>query len=152
MVQFLKTGISSELKAIEKIRNFSVKSFGRGGFFLPLSQLKKCPELKKKGAKLFGEKDFQLADQALDFAKQNLKAKKYSFLILDEISLALHFGLIDKRDFLKFLKQYGKTKDIVLTGRYCPKAIMEIADLITEFKSKKHYYKKGEKPREGIEY
>jgi cob(I)alamin adenosyltransferase len=38
-----------------------------------------------------------------------------------------------------------------LTGRYAPPSFIKKADLVTEMKEKKHYYKKGVKAREGIE-
>ena len=40
---------------------------------------------------------------------------------------------------------------IVLTGRYADERIIERADLVTEMKEMKHYFKKGVKARKGIE-
>ena len=135
MVQFLKDGASSEIKAIKKINNFQTKSFGRPGF----------------GP--YSEKDSQLARLGFIFAKKSVESKKYDPLILDEINVALHFKLIDIREVIEFSKEYGKKLDIVLTGRYCPKEIIKIADLITEFKEIKHYFKKARLPaRRGIEF
>lgn len=153
MIQFLKTKSSaSENKTIEKIKNFEIKSFGRKGFFLPLVFLKKHPEFGKKGFEPFSEKDFKLAKQGLDLAKTAAKSKKYNLLIFDEINIVLKFKLIDIKEILDFLKKYGKKLDIVLTGRHCPKQIIKIADLVTDFKETKHYYQKGVKARKGIEY
>lgn len=131
MVQFLKTDASSEQKAIKQIKNFDIKSFGRKGFL---------------------RKDYQLAEQGLDFAKRSLTTGKYNFLILDEIHLVLYLKLINQKEVFDFLKKQGEKLDVVLTGRKCPKKIIEMADLVTEFREKKHYYKKGKKARKGIEY
>jgi cob(I)alamin adenosyltransferase len=40
----------------------------------------------------------------------------------------------------------------VLTGRYAPDEIIELADLVTEMKEVKHYYQKGVQARKGIEF
>jgi cob(I)alamin adenosyltransferase len=38
-----------------------------------------------------------------------------------------------------------------ITGRRAPKELIEIADLVSEVKEIKHYYKRGVKARNGIE-
>ncbi len=137
MVQFLKKDKSSELQSIKKVNNFDAKTFGRGI----------C--ISKKN---ISSKDFALAKQGFNFVEKMAESKKYDMLILDELNLALKFGLLEVKQVLDFLKEYSKQIDIVLTGRYCPKEIIEIADLVTELKEVKHYYKKGAKARKGIEY
>jgi len=151
IVQFLKTGGSSEIKAIKNVKNIMVKSFGEKGFIInrKLSQ---------------GQKD--LAQKAFTFAKKCA----CDMLILDEINMALYFGFISIKEVVSFIKE-NKKCNIVLTGRNCPKKILQIADLVTEFKEIKHYYnicphsphslgqnlvscrnKKGQKAQKGIEY
>ncbi|MBI2626510.1 MAG: cob(I)yrinic acid a,c-diamide adenosyltransferase, partial [Candidatus Nealsonbacteria bacterium] len=127
MVQFLKDGSSSEIKIIKKIKNFKVRSFGRPGF----------------GP--YSEKDSQLARLGFLFANNIAKLKKCDLLVLDEFNAALKFKLIDLREAIEFLKEYGRKLDIVLTGRYCPKEIVRMADLATEFKEVRHYYTKNKK-------
>ena len=41
--------------------------------------------------------------------------------------------------------------EVVLTGRYAPKEIIDRADLVTEMQEVKHYYNAGVKARIGIE-
>jgi cob(I)alamin adenosyltransferase len=41
---------------------------------------------------------------------------------------------------------------VVLTGRYAPKEIIEVADLVTEMVEIKHPYQKNMLARKGIEY
>lgn len=151
MIQFLKNGSSSENKILKKINNFEIKTFGRKGFFLPQSKLEKHPELKEEGIKSFSEKDIELAKQGLKEAKKAAQSKKYDLLILDEINLVLNFGLIEKKEFLAFLKKHQDKLDIILTGRYAPKEIIKISDLVTDFKEVKHYYRKGIGPKKGID-
>jgi cob(I)alamin adenosyltransferase len=155
MIQFLKSGKSSEVKVVKKIKNFYIKSFGQNFFVLPQNQLNKHPKLKKFGIKPISEKDFELAEEALVFAEDLAGKKKCDFLILDEIFLALYFKLIDKERVLKFLKKFKNKIDIILTGRRCPREFLKIADLVTECRQIKHYYKKlqkDKKTRKGLEY
>ena len=42
--------------------------------------------------------------------------------------------------------------EVVLTGRYAPAELIEVADLVTEMKEIKHYYNQGVPAREGIEF
>lgn len=151
MIQFLKAG-SSENEIIKKIRNFNVKFFGRKGFFIPQSELKEKPELKKKGVKPLTEKDLELFKKGFSEAKEAARSGKYQLLILDEIIIGLKFRLIKKREIIDFLEKHRKKLDIVLTGRYCPEEIIKVADLVTEMKEIEHPYKKGVKGRKGIEY
>lgn len=141
MTQFLKDGSSSEINVIKKINDFEIRFFGRPGFG-PFS--KKDSQLVKSG--------FLLTKKACLPIGMAAQSKKCEFLILDEINVALHFKLLGIKEVLEFLKEYGKKLDVVLTGRYCPKEIIEMADLVTEFKEVKHYFKKKIKAREGIEY
>jgi cob(I)alamin adenosyltransferase len=152
MVQFLKPGDSSEVKIIKKIKGFDVQSFGRKGFFLPKKEIKKHPEFKRKGIKAFSDEDFRLVKDGFSFVEKLAKVKKYNLLILDEINVVLYFKLLEKEKVLKLLKKFKKKLDIVLTGRHCPKEIIEIADLVTEFRERKHYFKKDKRAKKGIEY
>jgi len=40
---------------------------------------------------------------------------------------------------------------VIITGRYAPTELIEVADLVTEMKEIKHYYQQGVQAREGIE-
>ncbi|HOG53641.1 MAG TPA: cob(I)yrinic acid a,c-diamide adenosyltransferase, partial [Bacillota bacterium] len=41
---------------------------------------------------------------------------------------------------------------VVITGRYAPQEIMDLADLVTEMRPIKHPFDKGIGARRGIEY
>lgn len=59
---------------------------------------------------------------------------KYSLVVLDELSLAINFGLIAEAEVLHFLENRPSQIDIILTGPEMPPAILEIADQITELR------------------
>jgi len=76
---------------------------------------------------------------------------QYQIVILDEINVALNLGLIKEEEMQKFLDQKPEAVEIVLTGRYAPRSIIDRADLVTEMVCRKHYYDKGVRARKGIE-
>lgn len=59
---------------------------------------------------------------------------KYSLVVLDELSLAINFGLIPEAEVLAFLAKRPANIDIILTGPQMPKSLLDIADQITEIR------------------
>jgi len=59
---------------------------------------------------------------------------KYSLVVLDELSLAINFGLIPEADVLAFLAKRPPHVDIILTGPEMPKSLLDVADQITEIR------------------
>lgn len=57
---------------------------------------------------------------------------KYSLVVLDELSLAINFGLIAQEEVLEFLEKRPTHVDVILTGPDMPPALLNIADQITE--------------------
>ena len=59
---------------------------------------------------------------------------EYDLVVLDELSLAINFGLIAETEVLAFLKQRPSHVDVILTGPEMPQAILDVADQITELR------------------
>ncbi|MEM6754060.1 MAG: P-loop NTPase family protein [Cyanobacteria bacterium P01_C01_bin.38] len=59
---------------------------------------------------------------------------KYSLVVLDELSLAMNFGLIPETEVLEFLTKRPQNVDIILTGAEMSKSILDMADEITEIR------------------
>ncbi len=57
---------------------------------------------------------------------------RYSLVVLDELSLAINFGLIPQEEVLAFLEKRPDHVDIILTGPEMPQAILDVADQITQ--------------------
>ena len=53
---------------------------------------------------------------------------------------------------IKLLESKPEQTEIIVTGRYAPQELIDMADLVTEMKEIKHYYNEGVEAREGIEY
>ena len=95
--------------------------------------------------------DKKHAREALAFAKQALKQRP-RILVLDEVNLAVAFGLVPKEAVLELMERVPPETVLVLTGRRAPKEFIEKADLVTEMKLVKHPYQRGYIGRRGVEY
>jgi len=136
MCQFIKSNTYNEIKALKKIKGIKVEQYGRGCF------------IKGKPEKI----DMDCARKGLLAVRKSINSGKYSLVIMDEINVALHVGLIKAKDLVDIIKKKPSFVELVLTGRYCPASILKHAHLVTEMKEIKHPYKKGIKARVGIEY
>jgi cob(I)alamin adenosyltransferase len=59
---------------------------------------------------------------------------RYDLVVLDELSLAMNYGLIPESEVLSFLKQRPRQVDIIMTGPQMPESILAVADQITEMR------------------
>ena len=96
------------------------------------------------------EEDKKLAHKALDFAGRIAEEKKPNLLILDEINLALYCQLLEANEVISFLDRLPADTDVVLTGRYAPKELMDRADFVNEVKEVK--YPRESVTTKGIQY
>ena len=95
--------------------------------------------------------DIELAGKALKLAREIIEGGKYDIVILDEVNVALDFGLIELSDVLDIIEKKPPHVELVLTGRNAAKEIINRADLVTEMVEIKHPYAKGIASRIGIE-
>ena len=96
--------------------------------------------------------DIELARRGFAAVKKAVASGKYDMLILDEINVAVDFKLIPLEELISFIKNKPPALDLVLTGRYAPRALVKLADTVSEVKENKHHYAAGIKDRAGIEY
>lgn len=136
LIQFCKGRRYSELNCLKEIKNVTVLRFGRTCF------IRRTPSAE----------DCALARKGLTQAKKTIQSRKYKLIILDEINIACHLGLIKPSDIIELISITRPNQELILTGRYAHPKILSCADLISEIKEKKHYYQKGIKARKGIEH
>jgi cob(I)alamin adenosyltransferase len=138
MIQFMKGGgpYGEQLSAAALAPFFTVVQTGRKGWI-------------RKGSPT--PEDIRLAREALIISREALIGSRYDLVILDEINNAVHYGLVPVEEVLALIDLKPDTVELVLTGRYAHERIIEAADLVTEMREIKHYYRKGVPAREGIE-
>jgi cob(I)alamin adenosyltransferase len=134
--QFIKGKPYSELLCLRAIKSIRVEQFGRGCF------------IKGEPSRI----DIELAQKGLKKIIEVIKNREHTVIILDEIICALDVKLIELDAVLQLIKSAPANVELVLTGRNAPKALIAAADLVSEVREIKHYYRKGIKGRKGIEY
>jgi cob(I)alamin adenosyltransferase len=120
IIQFMKAHKDTgEVKIAKKLRPYySITPVGRKGWINF-----KAPSQEDKAAVAKG---MALAYKALK-AKPNL-------LVLDELALAAWGKLVPTKEVIKLLKAVPKKTNVVITGRYAPRALISSADFVNEIK------------------
>ena len=135
--QFMKTGDTSEAEALRRFLCHAVtmEQYGSGG-------------------ELFGpdrEQDTACARAGYEKARAALVSGRYDLVVLDEILVAEHLGLLAVEDLLRLMDERPEHTELVLTGRWAAEQVMQRADLVTEMGEVKHYFHAGVPARTGIE-
>jgi cob(I)alamin adenosyltransferase len=133
--QFIKAWEYSELKAGDFLPNFEIVQFGNGCF------IGREPE----------EEDYTAARKGLARCDEILQSGDHDLVVLDEVNVALSYGLFEVEEVIGVLERRDPGVEVVLTGRYAPQELIDIADLVTEMREIKHYYHEGIGARKGIE-
>lgn len=68
------------------------------------------------------------------YTQEVVMQSKYDLVVLDELSLAIHFGLISEIEVAAFLTQRPQHIDVILTGPEMPQSLLDMADQITELR------------------
>jgi len=135
MVQFIKGVRSSEVGSLAYIPNF---------VFVPYEKF--VADYSKGNA--------EAAGKCLEYSREIVGSGSYDVVILDEINVAVGFGLVSLEEVLNLIliKNKPKNLELVLTGRYAAKELVDLADIVTEMREVKHVFKKGVQARRGIDY
>lgn len=133
--QFVKDMKYNETKIENYFDNIIIKQLGKGCF------INEPPK----------EEDILAANNGLDECLRVLKSGEYDLVILDELNIALYFKLFTVEKVINIINSRAKNVEVVVTGRYAPKELIEIADLVTDMREIKHYYTQGVESRDGIE-
>lgn len=136
IAQFIKMGDYSEIKTLKRLSDcITVEQFGLGRF----TKGKPAPE------------DIEAAQEGLKKVRSIMTSDEYNIIIMEEANVAVMLGLFAVQDLLKIIINKPDDKELVITGRGASPRIIESADLVTEMKDIKHYYKIGVRARVGIE-
>lgn len=134
--QFVKDMKYNETKIADHFDNIVIEQLGEGCFIF---------EPPKPS-------DITAAKNGLKKCADILKSGQYDLVILDEITIALCYKLFSTEEVIQAINNRASNVEVVITGRYAPKELIEMADLVTEMKEVKHYYNTiGLLARDGIE-
>lgn len=136
IAQFVKGCEYSELKAFERYTDLiTLKQYGRGCFII------NKPE----------DEDIRKARQGLKEVEGILASGEYQVVILDEANIATYYKLFTADELIDAVAKRFEGVEVIITGRYADPKVIEMADLVTDMREIKHYYKKGVQGRKGIE-
>ena len=136
MGQFIKGMEYSELKIVDYLPNIEIQQFGRDCF------------IEKEPTK----EDIKIAKNGLKICEEIIEKGEMDVVILDELNIALFFKLFTVEEVISVLNKRDENMEIIITGRYAPKELINMADLVTEMVEVKHYYNEGVEARKGIEF
>jgi cob(I)alamin adenosyltransferase len=157
MMQFMKSQAYSEQKILQKFAPaLLLDTTGKPFFVAEEGMLDAVSRAKWGDEVVVFPKGKPPADyiRLLDEGLQKVKdaaVGKYDLIILDEINVALFFGLIKRTALEELFDALPGKAEIVCTGRNAPDWLLERANLVTDMQEIKHYYAKGVEARRGIE-
>lgn len=140
IVFFMKGGFGyGEQQALARLPGVSMARFGRDCFVDP---------------KAVAPEDREEAARALAEARRAILSGDYDLVILDEVNVALAWGLVPLEAVLSLLREqpFPGRVELILTGRGAPQEVIEAADLVTEMVEVKHPYAQGILARRGLDY
>jgi cob(I)alamin adenosyltransferase len=136
IAQFVKGMEYGELRAVRTLSEWiTVKQYGRRCF------IRERPD----------EQDIEMARRGLEEVRQVIASGEYSVVILDEANIATHFSLFSTEELLSIIATKPPGLELVITGRNADPRVVEQADLVTDMREVKHYYRDGVEARDGIE-
>lgn len=137
MIHFMKGRDYGEFLATEHMPNLTVVRAGRDCF---VSRDNPDPI------------DTELAKEGFARAEKAILSGDYDMVVLDEINVAVDYGLIAEEELLNLLKKKPDRVSVILTGRGASTELVKIADMVSEVLAIKHHYDKGAECCKGIEY
>ncbi len=136
IAQFAKGMTTSEQAALERFADrITLRQFGRDSF------VQREP----------GREDVESACLGLAECAEAITSGEYPLVILDEANVAALLQLITVDNLIALIDSRPAGVELVLTGRGAHPRVLERADLVTEMREVKHYYREGVLARTGIE-
>ena len=138
MMQFMKgQTVYGELESAKQfVDQLTIEQVGMPGFI-------------KEGKQT--EVDRNMAQEALERAKEIVASGDYDLVVLDELNCAVDFDLLELESVKGMIRAKPEHTELVITGRNAHPDIVELADLVTEMREIKHYFNNGQEARVGIE-
>ena len=136
VVQFMKGWPYSEAKGLSFLPGVTLLQTGRPDYVYPDT---------------IDPVDYSEAERGLAAAKDTVLSGEYDLVVLDELNVALSFGLVALAPVLELIERRPSHVELVCTGRNPPQELIDKADLVTEMVEIRHPYRKGILARRGID-
>ncbi len=140
IVQFGKAWFTGELVGIKKLSPY-VKIIQGGKGFLDIL-----------GSKVSKKDHQKAATEAFGILYKEVMSDKWDIVIADEIVGAVYAKVLPLTKALQLINNKPDKMDLVLTGRFAHKRLIQAADLVTEMKEIKHPFQKGILAKKGVDF
>ena len=138
ILQFIKSSRAyGEVVAIKRFPNLEVKTMGKGFIVGPSKPSKK---------------HLRAARIAWEACLREIFSLDYRLIVLDEINVATHLGLVHPERVREMMFLRPKGVNIILSGRNAHSEMIEHATAAFEMREIKHPFYKGIQARRGIEF
>ncbi len=81
------------------------------------------------------EGDFAAVRELWAFTKEAIASGRYDSVVLDELSLAIAYGIIPEAEVLDCLESRPSHIEVTLTGQKMPQSLLQMADQVTELRN-----------------
>jgi cob(I)alamin adenosyltransferase len=138
IIQFMKSYPYGEVESLKGLADWiTIEQYGDDAFVM-----RKAPP---------SAEDLARAQKALARAREIMLRGSHDIVILDEVCVCVYFELLTVQDVMPFFNERPGHVELIMTGRYCPPEWIDRADLVTEMREIKHYYREGVLARKGFE-
>ena len=146
-IQFIKLWNVGEHDFIKKIQsvygdNLMLYKGGKGFF--------DAGDISAKGVS--DKEHKKAAADTLKIALETATSGDYDLVICDELSNAVHDGLIKKSDMKNLMTNHAKNTSICITGRDFPKDLVKHADIATNMTKLRHHFDNKFLANKGIDF
>jgi cob(I)alamin adenosyltransferase len=98
------------------------------------------------------EKSAELAREGWRSAASKLATSDYKLVILDEITYPVNWGWLPLDEVVEALRKRPPGVNVIVTGRDAPQELVDLADTVTEMRSRKHAFDSGIQAIQGIDF
>ncbi|ABV88690.1 cob(I)yrinic acid a,c-diamide adenosyltransferase [Shewanella pealeana] len=98
------------------------------------------------------EKDTAAAVKAWEATEKLLKDETIDLVMLDELTYMVSYHYLEVERVIEALKNRPPMQHVIVTGRACHRAIVDLADTVSEVQPVKHAFEAGIKAQPGFDY
>jgi cob(I)alamin adenosyltransferase len=120
--QFIKNQPDEESWLGHQYDSLHIEQLGFGGFE------DRAPNEDDRAAALAG----------LDRCKMLMSSGMYDMIVMDELCVAIHYGLLTSEQVMEMLSQRPAHTEVIITGADAPQWLIDAADSVTEMHEIKH--------------